>query len=247
MNVDKKRVVYAFPHLGAGAAIYNAWANQANASDAILFKAMEIPGRGTLGAEENIQELDAFINKLADDMHFHYIQNESEIGEWITFGHSFGGVISVAVTQILEKKYGMSPAFSIISASPAPCVQQDEGLHLLSDEQILQKVRNDNGTPDVLLDQPLIAKRLIKQFRSDYLIKSQFSDLKALKVKQPLILITASEDFDVPCEDVLAWKNHSSEPVSHTEIEGGHFAIYKHWDVVRKKMLRGLSSKQVVF
>lgn len=247
MSSNKKRVVYAFPHLGASAAIYNSWVNLASEEKELLLKPIEMPGRGTLGSEEIVQDLDVLVSKLADDIHIHYSQLKEEVDEWITFGHSFGGVISIAVCQALEKKYGMHPAFSIISASPAPFLQKQENFHLLDDEQILQKVRDDKGTPDVLLNQPSIAKRIIKQLRTDYVIKSQFSDLKNLLVKHPLKLITALDDIDVPCEDVLAWKNHSSEEVSQVNIEGDHFAIYQHWDIVKYEMLHGLNSEQYAF
>lgn len=247
MNISNKRVVYAFPHLGASAAIYNPWVNLAGEEKDLLLKPIEMPGRGTLGGEEVIGDLGVLVSKLANDIYEHYCQLKDEIDEWITFGHSFGGVISIAVCCELEKKYGMQPAFSIVSASPAPYIQKQENLHLLTDEQILQKVRADKGTPDVLLNQPAIAKRIIKQLRSDYVIKSQFSDLKNMLVKHPLKLIMAIGDVDVPFEDVLAWKNHSSEDVSQVKIEGDHFAIYQHWDVVKSEMLEGLNSEQLAY
>jgi surfactin synthase thioesterase subunit len=247
MSSNNKRVVYAFPHLGAGAAIYNSWVNLASEEEELLLKPIEMPGRGTLGSEELIHDLDVLVGKLADDIHIHYSRFKGELDEWITFGHSFGGVISIAVCQALEKKYGMCPVFSIISASPAPYLQKEENFHLLSDEQILQKVRDDKGTPDVLLNQPSIAKRIIKQLRTDYIIKSQFSNLKDLLVKHPLKLITALDDIDVPCEDVLAWENHSSEEVFQVKIEGDHFAVYQHWDIVKYEMLREINSEQLVF
>ncbi|MBQ4839742.1 thioesterase II family protein [Pseudoalteromonas luteoviolacea] len=246
MSVDKKRVVYAFPHLGAGAAVYNAWSKYAQEQSQLLFKAIEIPGRGALGGEAHIQELDELVNKLADALHLHYVSAQDQCQDWITFGHSFGGVISMAVNQLLERKYGMRPTFSIISASPAPCVQEQENLHLLSDEAILEKIRRDKGTPEAVLNQPLIANRLIKQLRSDYTVKSQFGALKHMRVKQPLTLITASKDFDVPERDVFAWQEHSTGKTKHVEVAGDHFAIYDNWDVVEREMLQGLVSEQPV-
>nr|WP_176705781.1 thioesterase [Pseudoalteromonas sp. SANK 73390] len=245
--MDKKRVVYAFPHLGAGSAVYNAWSKRANTQSQLMLKAIEIPGRGSLGSEAHIQDLELLVNKLADDIHLHYVNTQEHISDWITFGHSFGGVISIAVCQLLERKYGMRPTFSIISASPAPSVQEQENLHLLSDEAILEKIRRDKGTPEAVLNQPLIANRLIKQLRSDYTVKSQFSTLKRLQVKQPLTLITASEDFDVPEKEVLAWQEHSTGRTYHIEIEGGHFAIYDNWETVKGEMMQGLALEQPVY
>lgn len=239
MNPYKRRVVYAFPHAGGSAGTYRSWAGLAKSDGNILLQPVELPGRGTRARETQIHQLDELAKYLADFICTDFRQQQQKgISEWATFGHSFGGVMSVIVSQKLKELYGLVPEFSVVSCSIAPSIQVDDGLHSLSDEQLLEQMREDQGTPAAVLNEPILARRMVAQLRNDYQIRFQFKQMENLLVEQPLTLLSAKEDPHVNREDMSAWESYTTGEASHITIDGGHFAVYENWDVVKEALER---------
>ncbi|MEN4807104.1 thioesterase II family protein [Pantoea agglomerans] len=239
MNQQPHRVIYAFPHAGASSGIYASWLRQLQNDPEIRFMPVNIPGRGKFSRENGIESLNLLVERLAEDIANDFkLQSAKGIRNWATFGHSFGGVLSAFVTEKLLTQHKMSPDFSIISASVAPSVQPEDTRHQWPDEKILEKVRSDNGTPESILNEPAFARRLVTQLRTDYILRHQFLNRCDLKVPQPLILIAADKDVDVPHHMLQAWQNHTLAQCKHIMIEGDHFAIYQHLDLVRSLLVR---------
>ena len=233
----KKRVVYAFAHAGANVNTYIPWVNLANSDDALIFCPIERPGRGRLSSEPEENDLSELIAFLAREVYQDYLCKQQQgYSEWATFGHSFGGVISAAVAQKLTESYQMKPAVSVISGSVAPCVQKPEYLNILSDEEILQKLRADQGTPEAILNEPLLVTPIIRQLRNDYVLKGQFEEVACLQLHHPVVLISARDDVDIPLNKIEAWQRHCKFPTTTIEIDGGHFAIYQNWAEVRQAL-----------
>ncbi|POZ61407.1 thioesterase II family protein [Chromobacterium alticapitis] len=232
MSARPRRVVYAFPHAGGSAALYRAW--QAEAWDDGVLAPVEMPGRGSrirMLAMENLPELAAWLaDQLCADLRERQAQG---VAEWATFGHSFGGVLSVIVASEMSRRHGLTPRFSVVSASIAPSIQPDDERHLFSDEQILAVARADQGTPEAVLREPALAGRVAAQLRCDYRLRRQFLAHRALKVPQTLRLIGAEQDPHVTLQQLRAWEAHSEGGAELHTIPGDHFAIYRHWQRVR--------------
>lgn len=232
MTARPRRVVYAFPHAGGTASLYRVW--QAEPWEDGFLVPVEMPGRGLLTrmpAMDILPELAAWLaDRLCADLRERQAQ---DMAEWVTFGHSFGGVLSVIVANEMSRRHGLMPRFSVVSASIAPCIQPDDERHLLSDEQILEVARADQGTPEAVLREPALASRVVAQLRCDYRLRRQFLSHQGLKVPQPLHLIGAEQDPHVSLMQLRAWEHHSQAGASLHTIPGHHFAIYQHWQRVR--------------
>ncbi|MDC9594382.1 thioesterase II family protein [Xenorhabdus sp. IM139775] len=238
MNTDCRRVIYAFPHAGATTAIYRPWLNDLMATQSAILHPVAIPGRGALAKEPEIHDLDSLLERLAADIWADWQQKQAQgITEWITFGHSFGGVLSLAVGQALMRNYGTSPLFGVVSSAVPPHRQFTDKRHEWTDEQLIQKTKEDRGTPDAILNEPALIKPIIRQLRNDYLIRSQFPLLGNRSVNYPLVLVSATHDKYVTLADMEAWKLYTSNDISLIRIEGDHFAVYQHWDVIKQILL----------
>jgi len=239
MSEKRRRIIYAFPHAGASASLYRPFVNATQAGTDAVLCPMEIPGRGALIKQPEIGDLGELAGTLAqrivDDVRE---REKSGPHELVTFGHSFGGVLSVAATDVLARCHGVTPLFSVVSASIAPCVQVADDQHRLTDDQIIEKARNDNATPEAVLRDPALARRVVAQLRADYVIRSQYPGLRDMVVAQPLVLLVATDDPHVPLPKMQAWERHTSAGTSVVEIEGDHFTAYRNWDVVRTELLR---------
>ncbi|KDM89830.1 thioesterase II family protein [Photobacterium galatheae] len=237
MSTHKTRVIYAFPHAGASASVYRPFCKEHEAEGSTLLQPVEMPGRGVLAREPEVTNLDGLAEQLADTIYRDFRQKQQQgIHEWATFGHSFGGVLSVVVTNVLANKYGMYPVFSVVSGSVPPSEQAEDDLHLWSDESLLEKMREDQGTPAIVLNEPVLAKRYVAQIRTDFQIRSQFLQRKAMQVSQPLILIAASDDPHVTEATIQAWQRHTAGETTLLHLNGDHFAVYQHWPVIRQVM-----------
>ncbi|AOM41235.1 thioesterase II family protein [Xenorhabdus hominickii] len=238
MDTSNKRVIYAFPHAGATTAIYRPWLNDLTTTKAAILQPVAIPGRGYLAKQPEIHDLDLLVNRLASDIWTDFQQKHTQgITELVTFGHSFGGVLSIAVGQMLVKKYGISPLFGVVSSSVPPHLQQEDERHTWTDEQLIQKTKEDQGTPEAILNEPALIKPIIRQLRSDYLIRSQFPQLDDIQVDYPLMLVSATQDRYVSLAAMKAWKNYTSRDISLIRIEGDHFAVYRHWEAIKPILL----------
>ncbi|MDX7987492.1 thioesterase [Xenorhabdus sp. 12] len=238
MDINCNRIIYAFPHAGATTTSYRPWLNNLMSTKEALLQPVALPGRGHLAKEPEIHDLDLLVERLASDIWHDFQQRQVQgITEWITFGHSFGGVLSIAVGHALVKNYGISPRFGVVSCSVPPHLQKKDERHQWSDEQLIQKTKEDRGTPDAILNEPALIKPFIKQLRSDYLIRSQFPRLGNLQVDYPLVLISATHDIHVSLSDTEAWKHHTTRNTSLIRIEGDHFAVYQHWDAIKQTLL----------
>ncbi|CAM3844276.1 thioesterase II family protein [Xenorhabdus thuongxuanensis] len=238
METNCRRVIYAFPHAGATTAIYRPWLTDLMTTQSAILQPVAIPGRGYLAKEPEIHDLDSLIERLASDIWTDFQQKQAQgITEWITFGHSFGGALSIAVGQAIIKNYGTSPLFGVVSSSVPPHRQPKDERHEWTDEQLIQKTKADQGTPEAILNEPALIKPIIRQLRNDYLIRSQFPQLGNIQVSYPLVLVSATRDSYVTLADMEAWKNYTSDDISLIHIEGDHFAVYHHWDVIKQILL----------
>ncbi|MET1256269.1 thioesterase II family protein [Aliikangiella maris] len=236
-----RRIIYAFSHAGASASSYQPWINQLASDSLIRFIPLERAGRGKLIREKTFASLSELSKSLADYIYQDFQHQQPKgVKDWITFGHSFGGVLSFAVTNILQKLYKLTPTYSIISGSLAPSIQQPDDMHLWSDKKILERAKADSATPDKLLANPSFAKVIINQLRADYTIREQFLNLKSCKVNQPFVLFNGTRDPHVSMDMIKAWQNHTTSQTRLIEIEGGHFSIYQRWDLVYQACLKNL-------
>lgn len=233
MIKSSKSIVYAFPHAGAGTGIYNDWVKQSRNDKNIIIVPVGIPGRDKLSRENIIDDLLCLTDRIATDIYTDFMQrSKNEHLNFVTFGHSFGGVLSFIVSQKIDLNFNLTPLLSIISGSIPPSIQQEDERHLWTDKEILSKMRIDNGTPERILNEPAIARRLVTSLRTDYILRHQFLGYRHTKVHQPLSIIAADKDEHVSKDILLAWQEHSYVPIKITEIKGGHFSIYQNYCTV---------------
>jgi len=239
MTLARERVVYLFPHAGASAALYRDWVDRVGDGSRLIFCPVELPGRGSRVREPAVLDLPALAGRLAADIHADWsARPKDEARDWVTFGHSFGGVLSVLVAHALSERYGMTPEVSLVSCSVPPCRQPEDDRHQWSDDRILQQAAADGATPAAVLNEPVMARQVVSQMRADYTIRHQFLGYRDLAVEQPLRLIAANGDEHVTVETVRAWRHHTRAGTELVRIDGDHFAVYHHFTQVCRELLR---------
>lgn len=147
---------------------------------------------------------------------------------YLTFGHSFGTLTSLSVAAAVTRATGQAPVRAVLSAGLPPRlhIPVDEGASL-SDDELISNIAAGGGTPAQLLTGGPLTRHIIRHFREDYAIRSQFCQQAGLRVDFPVTLIAARDDPYVPSEQMWVWSEHSKVPARQVVIPGGHFAAFQ--------------------
>ncbi|HEY0449713.1 thioesterase II family protein [Actinophytocola sp.] len=215
--------LYCFPYAGATSSIYRSW--QAKSPDSVQLVGIDPPGRGTRTKEPVIERFPELVASMAAAV----AADLRRAGEprYATFGHSLGGVVSLAVADAVAHRTGLPPERSFVSASLPP------GLHKpvdetagMTDAELVEKIRADGGTAPALLASEAMAAILVRLMREDHALRSQFAAEHGLVVGHPLTTIAALDDEFITPERMRRWAGHSAAAGRHVEIDGGHFAAF---------------------
>lgn len=217
--------LYCFPHAGATSSVYRPWA--ALGEPLLDVRGVDPPGRGMRRRESVAVDFPALVDSLTDNIVVDLRTAGGPVPRWATFGHSFGTLVSLAVAAEVERTVGRAPLRAVLSAGlpPAKHVPVDEAA-ALTDDELLAKIIADGGTPAELLTGSALTRLILRNFRDDYRIRREFCRQTALRVDFPLTLVTARDDAWAPAEQMQGWAEHTSGPIRHAVITGGHFAVF---------------------
>lgn len=154
-------------------------------------------------------------------------QSEPHV-RYLTFGHSFGTLTSLSVAAAVTRATGQAPVCSVLSAGLPPRlhIPVDEGASR-SDDELISNIAAGGGTPAELLSGGALTQLIVRHFREDYTIRSQFCRQAGLRIDFPITLIAARNDPYVPTEQMWLWSEHSNVPARQVVIPGGHFAAFQ--------------------
>ncbi|GAA2714140.1 MULTISPECIES: alpha/beta fold hydrolase [Streptomyces] len=216
--------LYCFPHAGATSSVHRPWA--ALAAPRLQIVGVDAPGRGTRSREERPADFPALVTAMAEHLAgdlARALQEDPGL-RWATFGHSFGAMTSLAVADAAARLAGRPPLRAVLSAALPPRLQQPDTTDDLTDDQLLEKIAADGGTPAGLLSNSAMSAYLVRLMREDYVIRRQFPRHAALRVDFPLTLVAARDDAYVTPAQMWQWAEHTTAACRRVEIPGGHFA-----------------------
>jgi surfactin synthase thioesterase subunit len=220
--------LYCFPYAGSTSAVYRSWVSAA--ASRFDIRAVDPPGRGLRARESPAVDYAALIEDLSDRLTAELRADAGDDGSppYVTFGHSFGALISLAVVAEVVDRTGHPPLRAVLSAGlpPARHVPVNEAA-ALDDEALRAHIAGLGGTPPELLAGGPLTRHLLRMFRQDHATRSEFHGQTRLRVDVPLTLIAAEEDPDVPPEEMWRWSAHTSGPCRRVIVPGGHFAAVR--------------------
>lgn len=228
--------VFAFPFSGAGAVIYQSWAKQFEQEDIELL-GIQLPGR-----ENRYKE------KLQVDLRPLVTQLTSEIiplldKPFIFIGHSLGALVAFEVCRELRKHGQPLPLQLFISAFRSPCMANpNPELHNLSDQQLIQRIREYGGTPEAILSSPELMALFIPIIRADFKLFETYQYTEDEPLDCPIATFSASDDSIVKPEYMSNWQKQSTQPVQQKLLSGGHFFLDKNKQTVINQLMKALKN-----
>ncbi|WP_186250575.1 thioesterase II family protein [Burkholderia gladioli] len=226
--------LFCFHYAGATASIFRNW--REGLPDWIEPVAVQLPGREYRLAEPLVEDAQPIAAALAE-----------EIDSWLDlpfafFGHSMGALIAFDLARLLRERGRGEPALFVASGRNAPRFRwRDAGIQALPDEPFIAAVRDYNGTPDALIDEPSMRDLWLPRLRADLTISACYRYTDAPPLACPLLVLHGTDDGLVSDEGLAGWREESRGPIRYVRYPGNHFFLHSDEARVLAELGRALA------
>jgi surfactin synthase thioesterase subunit len=217
-----------FPHAGGAAVAYRSLAKAlaGNGVDAYLLQYPQRADRLTDPAAETLTE-------LADDL-FRAGQ-WSRLGPLRLFGHCMGAVVAFEFARVAER-HGVEVRQLWVSAGQAPSTVEASGPAPTTDDGLMAELADLGGTDPRLLDDEDFVDLLLRAIRTDYLAWNRYTCAAGVKVGAEINAIGGRRDHRISEEQLRAWQSHTDNAFTLSLLDGGHFYLNEHTDLLAELM-----------
>lgn len=210
-----------FPFAGGGASIYRAWG--AALSPQIEVLAVQLPGRETRLREPLYTDVHALTDELLTvltpylDMPFAF------------FGHSMGALIAFELARRLRQQGNGHLVHLFVSARSAPQVlNAEEPIYHLPTTEFIAKLRQLNGTPEIILQNAELQQMILPVLRADLELNETYSYTAQPPLDVPISAFAGQHDPRVTQESVAHWSAQTSKTFALRVFAGDHFFVNTH-------------------
>lgn len=210
--------LFCLPYSGGSAMFYARWRRLLPTW--IDVRPVEWPGRGARVDEPLATDARALASQLAAELHAQLDAPYS------LFGHSLGALIAFELAHSLLDRGAPAPAILLASGAEAPAVRDGSKWRLpLSDEALLQELRDLQGTPDEALLNAGLMRSALPVLRADFLMCGAY----VYRPRRPLpcpVHVFGGVDDDTSRESLQAWRQETSTEFTLDMLPGHHFFIH---------------------
>lgn len=224
-RASRRLRLFCFCYAGGNANIFLDWQSQLN--PAIEVCAIQLPGRGHRFGEKARTDLAGLVADIAK-----VIQKESDL-PFAFFGHSLGGLIAFELARYLNDFQMKMPVHLLVSGCDAPQYRQPSTqMHLLSDSALIEKLRQYNGTPEDIFNNPDIMQLMLPTIRADFQLAENFVYIQKRLLKIPISVLAGSGDDHILLDQVASWNKETVGKFDLKWFDGDHFFINSHKNAV---------------
>jgi surfactin synthase thioesterase subunit len=213
--------LYCFPYSGGNAVSFVPW--QREIDPAIELCAVQLPGRGARFREAPCTSFAVLMDALVEVLALQLAQNG---GPYAFYGHSLGSLIAFELARHCRRRGLPLPQRLILSGCNAPPFPAGpKRLHELPDAELIEKLREYNGTPQELLDNRELMKLLLPAVRADFALGADYHYVAEPPLDVPLTVLAGRQDAHVEEARLLEWQRETSAAFRLHWFEGDHFFI----------------------
>ena len=226
-----------FPFAGGGASAFADWQNLFPAT--IETYAVQFPGRETRWGEAPFATLGELVVAIVDEL------MPAVQPPFAFVGHSMGGVVAYEVTRLLQRRGGKPPVHLFLAATTPPHVRRETGMHLLPDDEFLQRLHTFGGLPQALLNNQEFLDLLLPIIKNDFRLYEQHVVEPGEPVRMPITVFGGLQDSEDPVPLLEAWRDLTIASFASEAFPGGHFFLFDRpaeiADRIRTGLLRTLA------
>ena len=225
-----------FPYAGGAPNVFRSWQDMLPGVD---LWAVALPGRGTRLREPPISSAAAIAGAVADEL------QGLEPAPTAFFGHSLGALVAFEVARELRRRCAAPPLHLFASGARAPHHGSDDALHLLPDDAFMEKLRELNGTPSVVLENRELMALMLPAIRADFAVVETYRYVPESPLGIPLTTFGGHDDPHVDLERLEAWYCHTRGRFSLRMFDGDHFFLHTAEDEVTGSIMAELAFLEV--
>ncbi|MFN3984811.1 MAG: thioesterase II family protein [Rhodocyclaceae bacterium] len=208
------------PCAGASATMYLRWRRLL--PEWIRVVPVELPGRGSRLGEPFVENFDALVARLTDEV------AQLAGSRWALFGHSMGALLAYGVVRRLQRASMPPPQVLFVSGSPAPSRRDPDRFAGKDDDvALIADLRKQGGTPDEVFENPELLRITLDTLGADYRLCESFAYRPGTPFHMPMHAFGGRDD-DIERERLEAWQAEAGGPFSLHWFDGGHFFIRHH-------------------
>jgi medium-chain acyl-[acyl-carrier-protein] hydrolase len=226
--------LFCFPYAGSGANIYRSWPDALSPYAEVY--AVQPPGRGGRLRETPFSRLGPALDELAReiqpylDKHFAF------------FGHSMGAITSFELAQRLQAEGGPSPFHLYVSGRAAPHLHAEERTtYDLPDDEFIEDLRNLNGTPKELLDNPELMQIMLPLLRADFALCQTYEPTTSARLACPVTAFGGLQDPHAGKDKMEGWGLYTDSDFVVRMLPGDHFFLHESQPLLLQTLARDMA------
>ncbi len=210
--------LFCFPYAGAGASIFCPWTAQLAPDIEVV--PVQLPGR-----ENRLSEpLFTQISPLVEALSYHLLPYCDR--PFALFGHSVGALVAFEFARYLRRHDYHQPLHLFISGREAPQLRPSSPpIHPLPDPEFIEKLRQYNGMPDTLLQNPELMALFIPILRADLAINENYNYYSEAPLNYPISAFAGLDDCEATQEEMAPWSQETCHQFTLNLVPGDHFFI----------------------
>jgi medium-chain acyl-[acyl-carrier-protein] hydrolase len=213
--------LFCFPCAGGNAASFLPW--QALVGSQLEIQVAVLPGRGTRLFEEPVDDMDELVAGLAAAI------TRFTAKRFAFFGHSLGALLAFEVTRALRRQDLPVPDSLWVAGAEGPQTRfVGRHLHELPEAELIDALREYNGTPTDVLDEREMMELLLPGIRADFALSETYVYRAEAPLDLPIHVLRGDEDPFVEAPRAAGWSRESSRPPHEHVYAGDHFFIRPH-------------------
>lgn len=211
--------LYCFPYSGGNAVSFIPWQREIHPDIEVC--AVQLPGRGARMREPALTSFATLIEQLTQ------VISRQDVLPFAFFGHSLGALIAFELTRQLRRQGLALPHRLIVSGCNAPPLRKPASrcLHELPDDELIERLRDYNGTPAEVLEHRELMRLLLPTIRADFALGADYHHTDEAPLALPLTACGGRDDPHVDAAGLQAWQHQSAGEFRLRWFEGDHFYI----------------------
>jgi surfactin synthase thioesterase subunit len=228
--------VLCFPPAGAGPSFFQAWPD---ASSALRFAAVELPGKERRFAEPPVATMAELLDAIAEDV----LREVGDAGRAGVFGHSFGALVAYEVARLVARERPGVELTLFASGAPRPGVPRSAPIGDLPDDEFVVAVGDLAGYQHPALADPDLRDLLLPALRGDVAVDETYRPAHPEPAAFPIVPVRGADDELVSAAATARWAEVTSASCVTHEIPGGHMYLVEQWQPLVALMERALAGE----
>ncbi len=230
---DARIRLIGFPFAGGSVAAFQGWSE--GLGPQIGLQIVSLPGRGSRLFDPPCDDWPTLVDVLCAELAPLFDRPVA------FFGHSLGALLAFETARALRSR-GL-PLHSLwLSGAEAPHRRAlKRRLHDLPERDLIEALRDYNGTPAELLDHAEMMELLLPGIRADFALSERYvwQDQEG-GLTCPMHLLLGDADPYVELPRALAWSELGAAGMTRHDFNGDHFFLNPHQQAIWQRLQDGL-------